>query len=82
MTTTLVAIAIMAGLGAVFGAGLAVANRFLRVEEDPRLEVLDEMLPNSNCGACGEAGCHAFAEQLVSGARAPSGCTVCSPGSR
>jgi electron transport complex protein RnfB len=80
VTTTLVALAIMAGLGAFFGAGLAVAHRLLKVEEDPRLEVLDEMLPNSNCGACGEAGCRAFAEGLVSGARAPSGCTVCSPG--
>jgi Na+-translocating ferredoxin:NAD+ oxidoreductase RNF subunit RnfB len=80
VTTTLLAVAIMSGLGVFFGIGLAVAHRFLRVEEDPRLEMLEEMLPNSNCGACGEAGCRAFAETLVSGARAPSGCTVCSPG--
>jgi Na+-translocating ferredoxin:NAD+ oxidoreductase RNF subunit RnfB len=78
VTTTLLAVAIMSGLGGFFGIGLAVAHRFLRVEEDPRLELLEEMLPNSNCGACGEAGCRAFAETLVSGARAPSGCTVAS----
>jgi Na+-translocating ferredoxin:NAD+ oxidoreductase RNF subunit RnfB len=79
LTTTLLAIAIMSGLGVFFGVGLAVAHRFLRVEEDPRLEILEEMLPASNCGACGEPGCRGFAEALVSGARAPSGCTVCSP---
>lgn len=80
MTTTLTAIVILAGLGAFFGIGLAIANRFLRVEEDPRLEILDEKLPGSNCGACGEAGCHAFAETLLSGVNAPSRCTVASPG--
>ncbi|MHC5023587.1 MAG: (Fe-S)-binding protein [Planctomycetota bacterium] len=78
MSTTLTAIAIMSGLGLFFGVALAVANRFLRVDEDPRVEMLDEMLPGSNCGACGEAGCHAFAEALVAGVRAPSGCTVAS----
>lgn len=79
MTTTLLATAIMTALGLFFGVGLAVAHRFLRVEEDPRLEILEQMLPGSNCGACGEAGCRAFAEGLVAGARAPSGCTVGSP---
>lgn len=79
MSTTLVAIAILAGLGAFFGIGLAVANRYLRVEEDPRLEILEETLPGSNCGACGEAGCRAFGESLLSGVKKPSGCTVASP---
>ncbi|MHC4414693.1 MAG: (Fe-S)-binding protein [Planctomycetota bacterium] len=76
MATTLLAIAIMSGLGVFFGASLAVAHRFLRVEEDPRLEMVVEMLPSSNCGACGEAGCRPFAEALVAGVRPPSGCTV------
>ncbi|MHC4947778.1 MAG: (Fe-S)-binding protein [Planctomycetota bacterium] len=80
MITTLTAIAIMTGLGMFFGLGLAVAHRFLKVEEDPRLEMLEEMLPGSNCGACGEAGCRAFAEVLLDGVRPPSGCTVASPG--
>jgi RnfABCDGE-type electron transport complex B subunit len=76
--TALVATLIMTGLGVFFGVGLAVAHRFLRVEEDPRLELLVDMLPNSNCGACGEAGCRAFAEQVLVGAHAPRGCTVAS----
>lgn len=79
MTTVLVAIVIMTGLGVFFGIGLAVAHRVLRVEEDPRLEMVEEMLPGSNCGACGEPGCLGFAEALLEGRCAPSGCTVASP---
>lgn len=78
MQTTLLAIAIMGGLGVFFGIGLSVAYRFLRVEEDPRLDIVEEMLPGSNCGACGEAGCRAFSERLIEGSCKPSGCTVSS----
>ncbi len=77
-TTLLIAIAILSGLGAFFGIGLAVANRFLRVEEDPRIDVIEGLLPGSNCGACGEAGCRAFAETVIAGRCAPSKCTVSS----
>jgi electron transport complex protein RnfB len=80
VTTTLLATAIMTGLGAFFGLGLAIAHRFLHVDEDPRLDIIEEMLPGSNCGACGEAGCRAFAESLVEGRRQPSKCTVSSEG--
>jgi electron transport complex protein RnfB len=73
------AAAIMGGLGMLFGIILAVAYRFLRVEEDPRLVLVSELLPGSNCGACGEPGCQGFAEALIEGRRAPSGCTVATP---
>lgn len=70
---------IMGGLGLGFGVVLAVAHRLLAVAEDPRLEQLEGMLPGTNCGACGEPGCHAFATSLLEGRNAPSGCTVSSP---
>lgn len=70
---------IVGGVGLVFGLVLAVADRWLRVEEDPRLEILEGMLPGSNCGACGEPGCRAFAEKVLRGDRAPGGCSVSSP---
>jgi len=34
------------------------------------------MLPGTNCGACGQPGCRAFAEKLVVGETAPGQCTV------
>ncbi len=69
----------MAGLGLLFGTVLALAYRFLRVPEDPRLEVIIDMLPGNNCGACGQPGCSAFAETLLDGGNLPSGCTVSNP---
>jgi len=69
----------MAGLGVCLAIVLALANRALYVWEDPRIGEVEEMLPSSNCGACGEAGCHAFAEMAVSGDIAPGKCTVNTP---
>ncbi len=76
MSGMLTAAAIMAGLGLAFGLALALAHRFLAVEEDPRLEAVVEMLPGTNCGACGEPGCRGLAEKLLHGDVAPSKCTV------
>jgi len=69
---------VMAGLGLFFAVILALAYRFLKVDEDPLVEQAEELLPGSNCGACGQPGCHAFAEELVSGEARPSQCTVAS----
>ncbi len=66
----------MTGLGVVFAAILATADHFLKVEEDPRLEKVENLLPGNNCGACGQPGCSAFAAKVVGGEASPSGCTV------
>jgi len=55
---------------------LVVANRKLYVYEDPRINEVDDLLPHSNCGACGTPGCRPFAEALVSGDAEPAQCTV------
>jgi len=75
----LAASGIMAGVALFFGVVLAVAHRKLKVQEDPRIDVLEDKLPGSNCGACGMPGCRAFAEALVQDEVAPAGCTVNSP---
>lgn len=80
MEAMIAAALIMTGLGTVLGLLLAVADHFLRVDEDPRLERLDELLPGNNCGACGEPGCHAFAEKLLTGDAPPARCTVSDAG--
>ena len=79
MGDALTAAAILGGLGGLCGGLLGVAYRYLRVPENPRLGRVESMLPGTNCGACGEPGCHAFAEALLAGTRAPSRCTVSSP---
>ncbi|MBK6742309.1 MAG: 4Fe-4S binding protein [Hydrogenophilales bacterium] len=71
--------AFMAILGGLLAWLLAVANKRLYVYEDPRIGEVEEMLPKSNCGACGTAGCRNFAEQVVDGKIVPAKCSVNSP---
>jgi Na+-translocating ferredoxin:NAD+ oxidoreductase subunit B len=70
------AILILGGVGLVFGVFIALANKRLWVWEDPRIDIIAQMLPNANCGACGLPGCRAFAEQAVAGKVQPAQCTV------
>ena len=69
----------MALLGVVLAGVIAFANRRLYVFEDPRIEQVEELLPKSNCGACGTAGCRNFAEKVVAGEIQPAQCTVNAP---
>jgi Na+-translocating ferredoxin:NAD+ oxidoreductase RNF subunit RnfB len=50
----------------------------LYVEEDQRIDVVEELLPHANCGACGYPGCRPFAEALVAGVVPPGKCSVSS----
>ena len=63
-------------LGVVFGVGLAIASKKLAIKSDPRMELVQGLLPGSNCGACGGAGCFGFAEELLSGKKNISACRV------
>jgi RnfABCDGE-type electron transport complex B subunit len=72
----LIAIVFMAGLGLVLASMLVFANRRLYVYENPKIDEVEELLPHANCGACGTAGCRAFAEKLVEGELQPGACTV------
>ena len=70
------AVVILGTVGVTFGILIALANRRLKVWEDPRIEVVNGMLPGANCGACGVPGCRAFAELVVAGKQQPAGCNV------
>ncbi len=77
--TILTSALILGGVGLFFGLLIALANKKLKVWEDPRIDALEELLPGTNCGACGTPGCRAFAEALVGGGQQPAGCTVMGP---
>lgn len=66
----------MGGLGLFFAGALALADRKLRVVEDPRIGKVNELLPGANCGACGLAGCQDFAVKVVEGKMEVTGCPV------
>ena len=63
-------------LGLIFGIGLAIASRKFAVQIDPCLEKIHSLLPGSNCGSCGGAGCFGFAEEILSGKRMIDECRV------
>ena len=64
----------MGGIGLVLAVVLFLSDRFLRVEVDPRVEKVNEVLPGANCGGCGAIGCQDFAEKVVNGEMPVSGC--------
>ena len=68
----------MAFLGLVFGVGLAYALKLFGIKLDENIFKVLALLPGSNCGACGRAGCAGLAEALVKGEAPPSACTVSS----
>jgi len=77
-----VVLVVLAGVGAfvtltfALASLLILANHTFHVEEDPRIDIVEAMLPHANCGACGFPGCRPFAEALVQGGARPAECTV------
>lgn len=76
LSAVLVPAAILGGIGVSLGAAIAAVNRAFWVWEDPRIDGAEERLPGTNCGACGQPGCRAFAQALVDGRVTPAECTV------
>jgi Na+-translocating ferredoxin:NAD+ oxidoreductase RNF subunit RnfB len=72
----IIAIVTLAGLCFLFASLLVVAHRLLHVDEDPRVDAVLQMLPGTNCGACGYPGCLGLSEAIVEGDVLPGKCTV------
>ncbi len=61
------AILVMSGLAVVLGGVLGWAAIRFRVEEDPLVEKIDAILPQTQCGQCGYPGCKPYAEAIAKG---------------
>ncbi len=66
----------MGGIGAALAFFLAYADKKFHVEEDPALEAIASILPNTNCGGCGYPGCRMLAEKLLAGEAPPNACVA------
>lgn len=66
----------MGGIGAALALFLAYADKKFHVEEDPALEAIAGILPNTNCGGCGYPGCRMLAEKLLAGEVPPTACVA------
>ena len=51
--------------GLVAAVLLYFVSQAFKVEEDPRIDLVQAVLPGANCGGCGFAGCRNFAEACV-----------------
>ena len=58
-------IAVLAGLGLILALLLFLLAKRFKVEEDPRIDEVEKVMPGANCGGCGFAGCRAFADSAV-----------------
>lgn len=74
-----IAVVSLTTLGLSLGLLLGLAARYLRVEADSLVDEIKEILPGSQCGQCGYAGCAQAAVALASGEAAV---TLCPPGGR
>jgi len=66
----------MAGMAVAFASILAFAHSKLKVEEDPRVDEINRLLPGLNCGACGYMSCHDYAEHIAKDGASPGKCRV------
>jgi electron transport complex protein RnfB len=66
-------------LGALLGIGLGISARKFAVEGDPLVDEIEAMMPGSNCGQCGMAGCPAAARAIAEGTATV---TICPPGGK
>jgi electron transport complex protein RnfB len=71
-------LALFTVLGLVFGLALAATALRFQVPVNALVEAVREQLPSANCGACGFAGCQAYAEAVVE--RSDVGPNLCAPG--
>lgn len=69
-------LAVIGGMGALFGVALGFAQKVLYVEGNPLADEILEELPGANCGGCGFAGCGAYAEAVAEGNAPPTACSV------
>jgi len=74
----LAGLAVFTALGVVFGLTLAAVARRFHVATNPLVDRVRAQLPSANCGACGFAGCQAYAEAVVE--RASVSPSLCAPG--
>ncbi|MGI9281661.1 MAG: electron transport complex subunit RsxB [Endozoicomonas sp.] len=61
------AIIALLALALAFGAILGFASIRFKVEGNPIVDQVNELLPQTQCGQCGFPGCRPYAEAIVSG---------------
>ena len=72
----IIAVGIVCLISLVVGVVLGIAEKVFHVEIDEKEIAVRELLPGSNCGACGYAGCDSCAKAIVSSETSVNACPV------
>ncbi|MBC2580358.1 RnfABCDGE type electron transport complex subunit B [Clostridium sp. DJ247] len=80
LNIAIMVLVVMTAVGLIFGLILAYANKKFAVEVNPLIHMVEDVLPKGQCGACGYAGCQAYAEAVVMNADVPP--NLCIPGKK
>ncbi|WP_293267482.1 electron transport complex subunit RsxB [Neptunomonas sp.] len=67
MSAVLIAILVLLSLAVVFGLVLGFAAVKFKVEGNPIVDQIDDLLPQTQCGQCGHPGCRPYAEAIANG---------------
>lgn len=68
------AVAVITLAGLLFGLLLGFAARRFATEDDPLVDKLDDLLPQSQCGQCGYPGCRPYAQAVCHNAEKINRC--------
>lgn len=68
MSTLVITIISLCAIGIVSAVILYFVAQKFKVEEDPRIDIVEGLLPGANCGGCGYPGCRGLAEAAVKAA--------------
>lgn len=67
MSTIVIAITVLAVLAILFGALLGFAAVRFKVEGNPIVDQVNDLLPQTQCGQCSYPGCKPYAEAIANG---------------
>lgn len=65
MSSLLITIITVGFISLLFGILISILDKKLKIEEDPLLRQVKEILPGINCGACGFPSCEGLAKWLI-----------------
>lgn len=77
MSLIMIAIIVLSLISLIFGLLLGYADKRFAVQEDPIVERVEALLPQSQCGQCGYPGCRPYAEAVANNGEKIN---LCAPG--
>lgn len=73
----IVAVIVLGCLGLLLGLIIGLCNKFLQIDSNSYIDEVYELLPQINCGMCGNPSCMAMAEAILEKGTPISNCRPC-----